>query len=218
MAWLPARWHPRGAGSECLQQIGVVVSGLSLTKTEDVSVIKTSGREPTPKLTIGECAWCRKSIIERPTLKISPARIRRMFIPSMPISCRRSHLRRGSARLACSRGDLDCGHSARVEERLGDEDCETEEQSARDRHLGDVGIARAYLPAAMCDNDDGDNKKKLCDDPESFRHGGIERSGLSEEHVHESFFELRARLLHGFGKHLFRVGSKITLENENSFD
>jgi hypothetical protein len=32
------------------------------------------------------------------------------------------------------------------------------------------------------------------------------------------FFELRARVLHGFGKHRFRVRSKITLGNENSFD
>jgi hypothetical protein len=110
---------------------------------------------------------------------------------------------------------LDSGHSARVEEGFGDEDCETEEQSPGNRHLGNVGIARAYLPTAMGDHDYGDNKKELCDDPESFGHRGIE--GLSEQHFHD-FFQLRARVLHGFGKHLFRVGSKITLENENSFD
>jgi hypothetical protein len=41
---------------------------------------------------------------------------------------------------------------------------------------------------------------------------------LSEQHVHDLFFELRARVLHGFGKYRFRVRSIITLENEDSFD
>ncbi len=80
----------------------------------------------------------------------------------------------------CSRGDLDGGHSARVKERLGDEDCETKEQSADNGHLAHVGIAGAYLPAAVSDDDDGDDEEKLGDDAESFGHRAIERSGLSE--------------------------------------
>ena len=36
MAWLPVGWQPSGAGSERLQQIGVVVLRLSLAKSEDV--------------------------------------------------------------------------------------------------------------------------------------------------------------------------------------
>ena len=34
----------------------------------------------------------------------------------------------------------------------------------------------------------------------------------------DGFSLLWARVLHGFGKHRFRVRSKITLENENSYD
>ena len=70
----------------------------------------------------------------------------------------------------------------------------------------------------MRDNDNGDYEKKLRDDPESCGHRSIKGSGLSEQHVHDLFFELRARVLHGFGKYRFRVRSIITLENEDSFD
>ena len=60
------------------------------------------------------------------------------------------------------------------EERVRDYDCETEEQAANDRHLTHVGVTGANLPAAMGDDNDGDDIEKLGDDSESFRHRAVE--------------------------------------------
>ena len=51
---------------------------------------------------------------------------------------------------------------------------ETEKQAADDGHLAHVGVSRAHLPAAMGDDDDRDDVKKLCDDSESLGHRAVE--------------------------------------------
>ena len=64
-----------------------------------------------------------------------------MFTPSMPQTFPSLSSQHEYELSTCSRGDLDGGHSARVKERLGDEDCETKKQSSNNRHFGHVGIA-----------------------------------------------------------------------------
>ena len=88
--------------------------------------------------------------------------MKRMLIPSVP------HNLPSLSSPACvtltGRSSSDWNRRHPLEEGVGDDDGQTNEQTTNDGHLAHVGVAGAHLPAAVGDDDDCDDVKKLCDD------------------------------------------------------
>ena len=71
---------------------------------------------------------------------------------------------------------------ARLE--VSDDDFQAKKQATDNGHLAHVGVTASHLPGTVGDDNDRDDVEKLCDHPESFGHRTVERSGLSQQHVH----------------------------------
>ena len=67
---------------------------------------------------------------------------------------------------------------------VSDDDFQAKKQATDNGHLAHVGVTASHLPGTVGDDNDRDDVEKLCDDPESFGHRTVERSGLSQQHVH----------------------------------
>ena len=107
-----------------------------------------------------------------------------MLIPSMPHSLPSLSSPAWVLMMDGLISNWDRRHPARLKEGIGDDHRKTKKQATDNGHLAHVGVTASHLPGTVGDDNDRDDVEKLCDDPESFGHRTVERSGLSQQHVH----------------------------------
>ena len=175
MARLTARRQPSLPAEEGFKKIGVIRTRLALSEREDVNAGKNKGERADPEAERRRMNLLPKEHQGEADAQELPGQdeenIGSLDAPELAVAVVTGM---GIDDGPGSSPDWDGRHPARLEERVGDDDSEAKQQAADDRHLAHVGVAASHLPAAMSNDDDRDDVKKLCDDAESLGHGAVE--------------------------------------------